>query len=318
MILLFLNQSGQPTVIDIPDSQWIGFGLESTFGAGAFPTTLMPAISASFSDTKFIQRRSDLTNELGPWQFATAEATWSGSSTILLQPWGIGQLLQCALGADYTTTIGAPSTYVFTPKYMNGPSIGLTTYENLALPLLRSGAVVDSVTFHSAFNEIVSSDWTFAGGAVVKSIDPLIAPTLQSVDPFSFTGASIWRQGVQLATFEDISLTIANGFTQRGILRKSILPTGYIRSSFDVTVNATVVLDDSTEWDLFEAGTEFQMSIKFESGDQSLTFDIPRLVWATNSPSIQPMVFGRQNLTAFVPRQEKGPALTATLVTAYF
>lgn len=306
---------------------YVGYGIETVEGTTVAPTVYLPVTSFNFEDTNdYITPEQIRHNRFRSVGLAAAYST-SGTIEQELTPNGITALLASAFASGSAApSASAYQTTAFQRTYTPANASPTFTFEASAADILirRYGGIrVNTFEISAAFNEIVRATWGLEGTTRVLQ-GSAATPTFATSDPFHFVGASVKRDGTTLATVKSFTFGTNNNIERIGVLQKT---RSWKRTSFgmfDISVTANLDFQDTSDYALFLAETDFALNINLEGGYVSgssgpknwLDITIPRVRWAGIGLPITTGNYLEQSVTGLVLQPASGSILTAILVNS--
>jgi len=214
----------------------------------------------------------------------------NGKFKFEVEPENIGECLMASFGTD--TLTGPTNTSVYTHTFTRLAAAQLPTYSiwvknGLNYPTFV-GCMVNKIDFDIKAGEwvITDVDWmgsAYASGGVTESL------SYSTLNPFKFDQAVITVAGSGVSLYKDIKLSIDNKVKVDPVLGGSIYSNVIFSEAMEVTLSATIVVENSTEWAKFIAGTASSFTIALTSAQNitssspstpySLTFTIPNIYY---------------------------------------
>ena len=307
---------------------YAGYGIETTEGIMVAPTIFIPANSISFDSTNDYQTPSQLRGDRDKRVKMASAYSVSGTMGLELVPKGIASLLVSAFSAKggvvSTGSYGSQASaykHVFTPGN-SSPTFSFETSAADVLVMRYGGIRVNTLEIASAFNEIVTSTWGLEGTTRGKQGSPT-AESYDNVLPFHFTGSSVNRDGTQLANVQNFTFSVGNNVDRRGTLRKTRSYARTLLGGRDVGLTMTMDFQDTADYDLFLAETEFALTLHLE-GDyitgssgvrNALLIDIPRVGYNMVNAALTAGDFITQDVECTIVAPQAGGAIfTAQLI----
>jgi Phage tail tube protein len=309
------------------DIGYVGFGVEVTEGTMVAPTVFLPANSFSFDSTNEFMTPSQLRGSRDKTVKMASPYSVSGTMGMELVPIGIASLLTSAFSSKggtgvVTTSLGAGAyQHVFTP----GNSSPTFTAESSAADILvmrYGGLRVNTLEISSAFGEIVTSTWGFEGTTRGKQ-GSASTESVSTVNPFHFSGSYVQLNTVQLGNVQNFTFNVGNNVERRGTLTKTRSYRRTLLGTRDVGLSMTMDFEDTADYDLFLAETEFAVRLNLEgdyivgsSGQRyGLFINIPRVSYNTINAPLTAGDFITQDVQCTIVKPLNGdPIFTATLI----
>lgn len=215
----------------------------------------------------------------------------SGKFKTEVEPENIGNHLMAAFGTD--TKTGPTDTTAYTHAFTRLSSASLPTYSWWQAPAgtltypQHAGCMLNKLEFDIKAGEfvVVDADWigmNYTSGGVTH------AASFSALQPFKFDQAilKIPGGGSQIKNYDQIKVTFDNMVEPVHALSSSIYATKIISRGFRVSVTASLIVEDVTEWSNFINGTASSFNLAITSSQlvtgaastyNSLTFDIPTM-----------------------------------------
>jgi hypothetical protein len=307
------------------DIGYVGYGVEVTEGTIVAPTVFLPANAVSFDSTNEYIMPSQLRGSRDKSIKMASPYSVSGTMSMELVPTGIGSLLVSALsskGTVATTSLGAGAyQHIFTPG-SSSPTFSFETSLADVLVMRYGGVRVNTLEISAAFGEIVTSSWGLEGTTRAKQ-GGASAETYASVLPFHFTGAYVFQNSVQIDNVQNFSFSTGNNVDRRGTLRKTRSYRRTLLGPRDVGLSMAMDFENTTDYDLFLAETEFTLRLNLEgdyivgsSGQKyGLFIDLPRVGYNAINAPLTAGDFITQDVECSIARPLNGdPIMTVTLI----
>jgi hypothetical protein len=307
---------------------YVGYGIESVEGTTVTPTIFLPVSAFSFDSTNDYVIPEQLRGSRDRSISMSAPYSTSGTMDMELTPNGIRPLLKSALAHSGTVTPSAYQTSAYQSAFVPGSNDGATfTFESSAADILfmRYGGIrVNTLEISAAFGEIVTASWGLEGTTREKRV----TGTTESYDavlPFHFTGADVKVNDVVVSNIKNFTFNIGNNIERIGTLRKT---RNWFRTTYgmrDVGFSAAMDFQDTADYDLFLAETEFEVDIHLagdfvtgSSGPRNqLRIVIPRVRWNMVNAPISAGEFIEQSVEANIMRPLNGdPIFTLDLINS--
>lgn len=302
---------------------YVGYGIESVEGDLATPTIFLPVSSFSFDSTNdFItpdQIRGDRDRSIA----MASPYSVSGTMDMELVPNGIRPLLKSAFASSGPISTSPYTGGGYQTDFVPGSTESDTfAFESSAADILvmRYGGIrVNTFEINAAFGEIVTASWGLEGTTRAKQ-GGVTAESYDEVLPFHFTGASVKVDGSAAANVKSFNFSVGNNLDRIGTLRKT---RDWYRSSFgmrDVGLSATMDFQNTADYDLFLAESEFEVILHMEGGSlgtsvETLEITLPRVRWNMVNAPLSAGDFIEQSVEATILKPLNGdPIFTATVV----
>ena len=292
---------------------YVGYGVESVEGTLVAPTLFLPVSSFNFDSTNDYVIPEQLRGSRDRYISMAAPYSVSGTMDMELVPNDIRPLLKSAIAHSGTITPSAYQTSAYQSTFTPGSNDGDTfTFEASAADILfmRYGGIrVNTLSISAAFGEIVTASWGLEGTTRAKQVSGT-SESYDSVLPFHFTGADVKVNDVVVSNIKNFEFSIGNNLERIGTLRKT---RDWYRTTYgmrDVGFSATMDFQDTADYDLFLAETEFEVDIHLEGGfvtgssgpRNQLRIVIPRVRWNMVNAPLSAGEFIEQSVEANIMR----------------
>jgi hypothetical protein len=186
----------------------------------------------------------------------------------------------------------ATSQTVFTPGAGATPTFSFESSAGDILVMRYGGIRVNTLEINAAFGEIVTASFGLEGTTRAKQ-GSTSSESYASILPFHFTGASVKIAGSEVGNVKNFNFNVGNNIERIGTLRKSLSWKRTALGNRDVGLSMTMDFTDTSDYDLFLAGTEFAVELHLEgdyitgsSGPKhTLRIEVPRVKWnMVNAP----------------------------------
>ena len=307
---------------------YVGYAVEAVEGDLTAPTLFLPVSAFNFDSTNDYLIPEQLRGSRDRYVSMSAPYSTSGTMDMELVPSDIRPLLKSALASEGTINTSAYSGGGYQTVFTPGSSDSVTlAFESSAADILvmRYGGIrVNTLEISAAFGEIVTASFGLEGTTRAKQ-SSTTSESYASVLPFSFTGADVKINSTLITNLKSFSFGINNNLERIGTLRKT---RSWKRSTFgmrDVTLSGTMDFQDTADYDLFLAETEFTVDIHLQSEAvipttttyYQLRIEIPRVRWNMINAPLNAGDFIEQSVEANIMRPLNGnPILTLTLVNS--
>jgi hypothetical protein len=313
--------------MSLVDVGYVGYGVESTEGVQVAPTIFLPVSAFSFDSTDDNIIPSQIRGSRDNYVSMPSPYAVSGSMEMELVPEGIRPLLKSAFASEGTINTSAYSGGGYQTVFTPGASLTPTfTFESSAADILfmRYGGIrVNTFEMTATFGEIVTSSWGLEGTTRRKEVSGT-SESYASVLPFHFTGTSVRRNGLEVGNIKNFTFGINNNIDRIGTLRSTRDWKRTALGKREVTLSATMDFTDTSDYDLFLAGTEFSVELLLQGGVipsatglYTLKLEIPRVKWNMVNAPLNAGDYIEQSVEATILRpMNNDPILTATVVNA--
>lgn len=304
---------------------YVGFGVETTEGTLVAPTIFLPASSFSIDSTVEPIIPEQLRGSRDRYVMMPSAYSVSGTMDMELPTRGIGPLLVSAFSAyaNVATTAYAGGGYqhVITPASAS-PTFTFETSAADILFLRYGGIRVNTLDINASFNEIVTSSWGLEGTTRAKQGSGTSESYLDG-NPFHFDGASVKINGSAVGNVKNFSFNVNNNIERIGTLNKT---TSWNRTELgprELGLTMTMDFQNTADYDLFLAGTEFAVQLHFEGGfitgssgpKRTLVLDVPRAIYSSINAPLQAGSIIEQAVTCTIVRPTNNdPVCTVTYV----
>lgn len=272
---------------------YVGYAVETVEGDLTAPNIFLPVSSFSFDSTNDFILPEQIRGNRDQSIAMTSPYAVSGTMEMELVPNGIRPLLKSAFAQGGTITTSAYTGGGYQTDFVPGSDEGTTfSFESSAADILYmryGGLRVNTLEINAAFGEIVTSSWGLEGTTRAKQGSGQTESYAQ-VYPFHFTGARISVDGTWVANVKNFTFSVGNNLDRVGTLRAT---RDWYRTTFgmrDVGLSATMDFQNTADYDLFLAETEFEVQLKMEGSSlgtsvETLHITIPRVRWnMVNAP----------------------------------
>jgi hypothetical protein len=305
---------------------YVGYGIEVSEGTLVAPTIFLPVSSFSFDSTNDYIIPEQIRGSRDRSIAMAAPYAVSGTMEMELVPNGIRPLLKSATAASGTINTSAYSGGGYQTVFTPGSAEDATfTFESSAADILvmRYGGIrVNTLEINAAFGEIVTASFGLEGTTRAKQV-ATSNESYAAVLPFHFDGADIKVGGTLVSNVKNFTFNVGNNVDRVGTLRAT---KSWYRSTFgmrDVGLSATMDFQNTADYDLFLAETEFAVDIHLKSTDvipttsvyNQLRIEIPRVRWNTVNAPLSAGEMIEQAVEATILRPLNGdPIFTLTVV----
>jgi hypothetical protein len=304
---------------------YVGYGLETVEGDLAVPSVFLPVSSFSFDSTNDFITPEQIRGDRDQSIAMSSPYSVSGTMEMELVPNGIRPLLKSAFAMAGPISTSPYTGGGYQTDFVPGDDEDTTfAFESSAANILimrYGGLRVNTFEVNAAFGEIVTSSWGLEGTTREKQ-GSTQTETYDAVLPFHFTGASVSVAGSQAANVKNFTFNVGNNVERIGTIRKT---RNWYRSAFgkrDVGLSATMDFQNTADYDLFLAETEFEVILNMEAaslGTSKETFEItiPRVRWNMVNAPLSAGEFIEQSVEATILKPLDGSDIfTATVVNS--
>lgn len=269
----------------------LGFVREATLGVtpSSPEVKTLPFNSCTVSAEQNMTSPQTLTGRRDPVEPILGNVNVGGEIVVPLDVNAIGYILAMAFGNPTTTT---ESTGVYKHIFKPGntqPSFSLERKLSNGDYYVDRGCKVSSLGFNfGGDGELVTNVGILGCGESVDD-DPLDAsPTAIALDRVNNFQAALKEGGSNIAIATEMGLNInfgldENGYAIGGGGQRTRINEGLI----EVSGSLTAFYDDDTLIAKAIAATETSLQVKLTKGTASLTIDIPELLFARKSPTVE-------------------------------
>lgn len=304
---------------------YVGYAVETTEGDLTVPNIFLPVSSFNFDSTNEYITPDQLRGHRDRSVAMAAPYAVSGTMDMELPPAGIGPLLKSAFAHNGTITASAYTGGGYEHVFSPGNAEDLTfAFESSAADILfmRYGGIrVNTLEINAAFGEIVTASWGLEGTTRAKQVSGQVE-SYDAALPFHFDGASVQVNSSPVANIKNFTFNVGNNVERVGTLRKT---RSWYRTTFgmrDMGLSATMDFQNTTDYDLFLAETEFPVLLNMEAGiipggtsRYTLEISIPRVRWNTVNAPLSAGEMIEQSVEAIILRPTNGdPIATVTLI----
>ena len=272
---------------------YVGYAVETTEGDLSVPNIFLPVSSFSFDSTNDFILPEQIRGNRDQSIAMTSPYAVSGTMEMELVPNGIRPLLKSAFAQGGTITTSAYTGGGYQTDFVPGSDEATTfSFESSAADILYmryGGLRVNTLEINAAFGEIVTASCGLEGTTRAKQGSGQ-TESYDQVYPFHFTGARISVDGTWVANVKNFTFSVGNNLDRVGTLRAT---RDWYRTTFgmrDVGLSATMDFQNTADYDLFLAETEFEVQLKMEGSSlgtsvETMHITIPRVRWnMVNAP----------------------------------
>jgi hypothetical protein len=306
---------------------YVGLGRETTEGVQVPPTIFLPVSSFSIDSSVEPIIPEQLRGSRDKYVMMPSAYSVSGTMEMELPSAYIGPILVGAMAAaeagGITTSAYAGGGYqhVIVP----GSSAYTYTFETSAADILymRYGGIrVNTLDINASFNEIVTASVGLEGTTRTKQGSGT-SESYAAGNPFHFDGASAYINGSQVGNIKNFAFTMGNNIDRVGTLRKTTSWSRTTLGARDVGLTMTMDFQNTTDYDLFLAGTEFAVILHLEAGyitgssgpRRTLVISIPRAIYSTINAPLTAGSMIEQSVTCTIVRPvNNDPIVTMTYI----
>lgn len=298
----------------------LGFVHETTLGTT--PTSpdvkTLPFNSCTVSAEQNMTSPQTLTGRRDPVEPILGNINVGGEIVVPLDVNAIGWILAMAFGNPTTTTVSTGVyQHVFKPSNTQ-PSVSLERKLSNGDYYVDRGCKVSSLGFNFGGDGELVTNIGILGCSEIVDDSPLDAsPTEITLDRVNNFQAALKEGGSNIAIATELGLNInfgldENGYAIGGGGQRSRINEGLI----EVSGSLTAFYDDDTLIAKAIAATETSLQVKLTKGSNSLTIDIPELLFARKSPSIENAtgIMQSLNYNGYYKDNSDGTAIKFTLI----
>lgn len=308
---------------------YVGYAVETVEGDLTTPNIFLPANAFNFDSTNDYITPEQLRGTRDRYISMAAPYSVSGTMDMELVPNGIRPLLKSAFAHTGALSTSAYTGGGYQTVYVPGSSDAQTfSFESSAAGILimrYGGLRVNTLEINAAFGEIVTASWGLEGTTRRKESSET-SESYDEVLPFHFTGASVKVAGAEISNVKNFNFTVGNNVERIGTLRKT---RDWDRTTFgmrDLGLSATMDFQDTADYDLFLAETEFSVELHMETeavlivdegstNPNTLRIEIPRVRWNLVNAPLSAGDFIEQSVEATILRPlNDDPIATVTVV----
>lgn len=269
--------------------RYIGIKKETTYGEFEVGIdTWIEAIETIAGDQGWIipdliGTRERRKKNLGPWRAK------GNIRDFPLEPENAGDLITGALGIDNVGDLGGgfyghtilPSDTI--PSY--SLRIGLDNISERRF----SGCLISNITMKFVQGADAVIGISIFQGATIEVLGAASSATLSPLDAFTYHQAKIELEGSTISTdVYDAEVSIDNSIIDRGALGTRFVTTKRIGSR-TVRGKLSLFFKDTTEYQRFLNGTEFDLKISVTNGNYSLSIHLPRCIYRSSKTNLVAM-----------------------------
>lgn len=298
----------------------LGFVRETTLGTT--PTSpdvkTLPFNSCTVSAEQNMTSPQTLTGRRDPVEPILGNINVGGEIVVPLDVNAIGWILAMAFGNPTTTTVSTGVyQHVFKPSNTQ-PSVSLERKLSNGDYYVDRGCKVSSLGFNFGGDGELVTNIGILGCSEIVDDSPLDdSPTEITLDRVNNFQAALKEGGANIAIATELGLNInfgldENGYAIGGGGQRSRINEGLI----EVSGSLTAFYDDDTLIAKAIAATETSLQVKLTKGSNSLTIDIPELLFARKSPSIENAtgIMQSLNYNGYYKDNSDGTAIKFTLI----
>lgn len=310
----------------LSDIGYVGYGVETTEGTMVAPTFFLPASAFSIDSTVEPVIPSQIRGDRDMYVAMPGPYSVSGTFDMELTTSYVGSLLASALSAYGGVTSSAYAGGGYQHVFVPGNNSATYSFETSAADILfmRYGGIrVNTLEIRGAFGEIVTSTWGLEGTTRAKQGSGASEFYLTNTQyPLHFTGASVKINGSTVSNVKNFTFNVNNNIERIGTLRKTVAWSRTDLGKREIGLTMTMDFQNTTDYDLFLAGTEMAVQLHLEgnyisgsSGPRhTLVLDIPRAFYSAVNAPLNAGQLTEQSVTFQIMRQVGSNVVNATLI----
>ena len=253
-------------------SAFIKYEQETTYGTAVTTTISNRVTSVTLSRSQERERTTHLSQSDAAFAVSTFDAFEQAGGSIEMPLFykGMGQLFKCAIGGTPATTGAGPYTHVFEPTTIL-PSLTLEFQRGTGSVEKFEGVMVTSMT--------ISCEAGAEASASFEVIAETAAARTTAITPSFGDGAQVFHHQAGTMDFNGSSYTVRsfeftvdNKLERVNNLGSKLTGQPQISDVREVTITATLDLEDNDLYNAQLAGTQSDVSLTFTAGADSLTF----------------------------------------------
>lgn len=264
---------------------------ESVFGQtpGTVNAVKMPVNSAQIKSKQNLIDSTVINGRRDPAAPLKGNIDVTGTVVVPVDEVAIGYWLKAMFGTPSTTGSANPYTHVFKPVDVQ-PSLVLEQgFSDVGVYELFNGCKVNKFSLNLGGDAELTASIDIMGTRETTGTASFAAtPTGITLAGFNNFQASIQEGGANIATVTNAGLNIefglaGDGYAIGGNGFRSAIPEGLIK----ITGNLKAFFEDQSLLNKALQGTESSLLLKLTSGQHSLEFFLPEIVYERNSPGIE-------------------------------
>ena len=235
------------------------------------------------------------------YTYATKKLTITKNSGVFVIKWATGantltaaKTLLGFTNADTASAIAATSNsttgnYIMSHVFTRLADAALPTYSwwqknGINYPEF-AGCMLNSLEFSIKAKEfiIAAADWAglkYVAGGLTQS------DTYSAKQPFKFSQAVISVAGAPVYDYDELKIKLENSVDPLHVVGNGIDASKIYSKGFKVSITASIIVENSTEWDKFIAGTATSFALAITGAEMaggvtpfSLAFNIPEVYY---------------------------------------
>jgi predicted heme/steroid binding protein len=276
---------------------YVTFGKETSFGTKASAPTNWIGIVQSFSpeEGNNIERQYGLGSR-NFMQSKIGSKTYGGSIEYLVQNI---DMLEFALGSVTDDTMTKTKTFA---EANDLPSLTFSSGFLGTTNFIREylGCKVDTFTLSAEKEEALTAELEFVAKDMVDGTAGT-APVADVSSYFSFYEGTVTINGVEQALVEEFELEISNGLEGLFAINGENTVARIQEGNREYSMSVGFIFEDKAQFDLWKAGTEFDVTLKFIAPDgRELTINANDCKYDTNEIELGAEDYAVQSLEAVV------------------
>jgi hypothetical protein len=235
------------------------------------------------------------------YAYATKKLTITKNSGVFILKWATGtntaKVAKTLLGftnADTASAIAAVSdsttgSFIMSHVFSRVASAALPTYSwwqknGLNYPQF-AGCMLNKLEFGIKAKEFVMASCDWAGlKYVAAGVDEAGNPSPKA--PFKFSQAALTVAGVPNVNYDELKIVFDNQVDPLHVIGNGVDASKIYSKGFKVSISGSFIVEDSTEWDKFIAGTSSSFGIAITGAEMaggttpfSLAMDLPEIYY---------------------------------------
>ena len=253
-------------------SAFIKYEQETTYGTAVTTTISNRVTSVSLSRSQERERTTHLSQSDAAFAISTFDAFEQAGGSIEMPLFykGMGQLFKAAIGGSPATTGAGPYTHVFEPTTVL-PSLTLEFQRGTGSVEKFEGVMVTSMTISceagaeaTASFEVIAETASARTTAITPSFGDGAQVFHHQAGTMDFNGSSY--------TVRSFEFTVDNKLERVNNLGSKLTGQPQISDVREVTITATLDLEDNDLYNAQLAGTQSDVTLTFTAGADSLSF----------------------------------------------
>lgn len=214
------------------------------------------------------------------------------------EPENIGEILEALIGADTKTgpTDTTVYTHAFTPQQVSQLPTYTWWFDKNPKYQIIAGCMLNKMDLSVKAKGIVECDTEWVGTVYDDTDGSSKSPSYSTIPPFIWANGVLAVDGSTVNGYDDLKISINNMVKADHALNNSIWPYTIYSEGLEVSINAQMFFENTTQYQKFLAGTTAHFNLVLTSGVKvagsaatfySLTLDLP-LVYYKAAPLIIP------------------------------